>query len=130
MSASLVLEILLIPIVGIGLYITFKYIRPMIPIPGVTVYKSSGLTVDYPSVNLENKEVIGTVSFKDKKVMTVIVNVQTNYVKVEGNVENTRKGQSESDYVDMIKNQAEFFIENKISNPKKYNEQFIEADPC
>ncbi|TDL85951.1 hypothetical protein E2R55_23430 [Vibrio vulnificus] len=130
MSASLVLKILLIPIVGIGLYITFKYIRPMIPIPGVTVYKSSGLTVDYPSVDLENKEVIGTVSFKDKKVMTVIVNVQTNYVKVEGNVENTPKGQSESDYVDMIKNQAEFFIENKISNPKKYNEQFIEADPC
>ena len=81
-------------------------------------------------MDLENKEVIGTVSFKDKKVMTVIVNVQTNYVKVEGNVENTRKGQSESDYVDMIKNQAEFFIENKISNPKKYNEQFIEADPC
>jgi hypothetical protein len=29
----------------------------------------------------------------------------------------------------MIKNQAEFFIENKISNPKIYNEQFIEADP-
>jgi hypothetical protein len=61
--------------------------------------------------------------------MTVIVNLQTNYVKVEGNVENTRKGQSDSDYVDMIKNQAEFFIENKISNPKIYNEQFIEADP-
>lgn len=129
MSASLVLKILLIPIVGIGLYITFKYIRPMIPIPGVTVYKSSGLTVEYPSVDLENKEVIGTVSFKDKKVMTVIVNLQTNYVKVEGNVEKTRKGQSDSDYVDMIKNQAEFFIENKISNPKIYNEQFIEADP-
>lgn len=101
----------------------------MVPIPGFTVYKSSGITVDYPSVDLENKEVIGTVSFKDKKIMTVIVNVQSNYVNVEGSVENTRKGESDSDYIDMVKNQAEFFIKNKISNPKKYYEQFIEADP-
>lgn len=129
MGGSLVLKILLIPIVGIGLYITFKYIRPIVPIPGFTVYKSTGITVDYPSVDLENKEVIGTVSFKDKKLMTVIVNVQSNCVKVEGSVENTRKGQIDSDYIDMVKNQAEFFFENKISNPKKYYEQFIEADP-
>lgn len=59
MSTSLVLKILLIPIVGISLYITLKYFRPMVPISGFTVYKSSGLTVDYPSVDLENKEVIG-----------------------------------------------------------------------
>ncbi|MGE7879753.1 hypothetical protein [Peribacillus muralis] len=129
MGGSLVLKILLIPIVGSGLYITFKYIRPKVPIPGFTVYKSSGITVDYPFVDLENKEVIGTVSFKDKKIMKVIVNVQSNLVYVEGSVENTSKGENDSDYMDTIKNEAEFFIINKISNPKKYYEQFLEADP-
>ncbi|MBT2659340.1 hypothetical protein J7E81_29890 [Bacillus sp. ISL-18] len=125
MDASLVSEILLILIVLIGLIITLKYIRPMIPLPGVTVYKSTGLKVDYPLVDLEKKEVTGIVSFKNKKCMSVIVNFQSDTVKVKGSIENIRKEQYDSDYINMIKDHAKFFVENKISNPKKYYEQLI-----
>jgi hypothetical protein len=116
-------------IVLIGLIITLKYIRPMIQLTGFTVFKSTGLKVDYPLVDLDNKVVTGVVSFKNKKCMTVIVNFQSDTVKVEGNIENIRKEQCGSDYIDMIKNEAKFFVENKISNPKKYYEQLIEDNP-
>lgn len=122
------MKILLIPIVCFGVYIAFKYIRPMIPTPGYTVYKSIGLTFDYPFVDLEKKEVTGTVSFKNKICMTVIVNLQSDTVMVEGSVEDVLKEQNDSDYVEEIKARAKFFVENKISNPKEYYEHLIEAD--
>ena len=125
MNASIVLKTLLILIVLLSLIIILKFIRPMIRLPGVTVYKSTGFTVDYPLVDLERKEVTGTVSFKNKKCMTVIVNLQTDTVKVEGSIENIRREQYDRDYIDMIKNQSEFFVKNKISNPKKYYQQLI-----
>ncbi|MEH7356247.1 hypothetical protein V7150_22285 [Neobacillus drentensis] len=125
MSVTLVMNILLILFIFISLYITFKYIRYMLPLPGFTVYKSSRLILEYPFVDLEKKEVTGTVSFKNNICMTVIVNLQSNSVKVVGSIENTCKGQKDIDYIDMIKKQAEFFVANKISNPKKYYEQII-----
>lgn len=129
MGVTLVFNILLILIIFISFNITFKYIRHMLPLPGFTVYKSSRLILEYPFVDLEKKEVTGTVSFKNNKHMTVIVNLQSNSVKVVGSIENTHKGQKDSDYIDMIKKQAEFFVANNISNPKKYYEQLIEDNP-
>ncbi|SER51333.1 hypothetical protein [Psychrobacillus sp. OK032] len=58
--------------------------------------------------------------------MTVIVDLKDDNVQVQGDVDElgdlTTSGDS---YIDMFKNQAKFFIDNNISNPKKPYDELI-----
>ncbi|MGE7837147.1 hypothetical protein [Viridibacillus arvi] len=55
---------------------------------GYTIYKSTGININYPHINLKKKQVIGIVQYKNKIYMTVLVDVQSNTYKVKGSVEN------------------------------------------
>lgn len=53
---------------------------------GYTLYQSTGIHIDYPKVDFEKQNVTGTVYFNDKIHMTVIVDLQSNAVEIEGTV--------------------------------------------
>ena len=93
------------------------------PNVGYTLFKPTGVKHEYPVVDLQKKQVTGTVSYNDKIYMTVLVDLKTDKVYVEGSVKELEGISMEKDsYIRMFKNQAESFIENNISNPKKYYE--------
>ncbi|MFD1851286.1 hypothetical protein [Oceanobacillus bengalensis] len=71
------------------------------------------------------KQVTGTISYNDIIQMTVLVDLKSGTVNVEGSVEELKEiAMDEEFYIKTFKSQAEFFIENNISNPKKYYDQF------
>lgn len=95
------------------------------PNVGYTLFRPTGVKHEYPVVDLQNKQVTGTVSYKDIVYMTVIVDLKKDTVEIEGSVEELKDiSMDKESYIRMFKSQAEFFVENNISNPKKYYEQF------
>ncbi|GAA0432572.1 MAG: hypothetical protein ACQEWU_03000 [Bacillota bacterium] len=92
---------------------------------GYTIFKPIGVKVEYPIVDLEKKQVTGTVSSHDKIYLTVLVDLKANRVHVKGNVEGLENNTMDNNaYTSMIKAEARFFVENHISNPKEYYNQF------
>jgi|SRR5690606_5754215 len=92
---------------------------------GYTLFRPTGVKHEYPVVDLQNKQVTGTVSYKDIVYMTVIVDLKKDTVDIEGSVEELKDiSMDKESYIRMFKIQAEFFVENNISNPKKYYEKF------
>lgn len=96
---------------------------------GYTIFKAIGITIDYPYVDIEKEVVTGVVSYENKVYMTVHVDLQSDTVKVEGTlgdlahlISNENMGDV---YIQMIKDMAKFFINNKIDNPKEYYEQIL-----
>ncbi|WP_414854153.1 hypothetical protein [Brevibacillus sp. IT-7CA2] len=71
--------------------------------------------------------------YKDKLLMTVLVDLRSDHIHKEGNLSEvahltTPDGMQmveEEREISFIKSQAEFFIENSISNPTAYEEQLI-----
>lgn len=96
---------------------------------GYTIYKSLGIKLDYPYVNLDKKKVTGTVSFNNKLYLTITVDLLSDTAELFGDLNDlahfTASENTETDYIEMIKSNAVFLIENKISNPKEYYERFI-----
>jgi hypothetical protein len=93
---------------------------------GYTIYKPTGVRHEFPHVDLLNQRVSCTILYKEEIYMTVIVDVKTNTVEVQGHAD--KLGDLSFDresYIDMFKQQAKFFIENNISNPKKYYDDLI-----
>lgn len=92
---------------------------------GYTIFRPTGVTHEYPKVDLHNKQVTGTVSYQNKVYMTVLIDLKKDIVNIEDSVEELKDiSKDKESYIRMFKSQAEFFVENKISNPKKYYEQF------
>lgn len=92
---------------------------------GYTLFRPTGVKHEYPVVNLQNKQVTGTVLYKDKVYMTVIIDLKKDTVDIKGSVEELKDiSMDKESYIRMFKSQAEFFVDNNISNPKKYYEQF------
>ncbi|WP_260508091.1 hypothetical protein [Cytobacillus firmus] len=62
--------------------------------------------------------------------MTVVVDVKAGTVQVKGDTADLG-GQaiSRDSYIDMFKNQAKFFIDNHISNPREYYNELINNLP-
>ncbi|KAA9023978.1 hypothetical protein [Niallia endozanthoxylica] len=93
---------------------------------GYTIFKPTGVRHEFPYVDLVKQQVIGTVSYKGKIHMKVIVDVKANTIQVEEDVVELGDLSMDRDsYIDMFKHQARFFIDNHISNPKKYYEDLI-----
>lgn len=60
--------------------------------------------------------------------MTVIVDLKTETVQVEGDVDELGDLSMDKDsYIDMFKQNARFFIDNNISNPKEYFDEIIKS---
>lgn len=93
---------------------------------GYTLFKPTGVVHEFPHVDLEKQRVTATVVYKEKVYMTVIVDVKTNTVHVDGGVGGLGDlSIDQESYIDMFKQQATFFIKNKIAHPKEYYEQFL-----
>jgi hypothetical protein len=91
---------------------------------GITLFKPTGVHHEFPHVDLGKKQVIGTVSYKGKTYMTVILDLKANTVQVEGDVDELGDlSLDRESYIEMFKHQANFFIENNISNPKKFYDE-------
>jgi hypothetical protein len=88
---------------------------------GYTLFKSTGVQHEYPHIDLEKQQAIGIVTYKEKTYMTVFVDLKTDTVQVQGDVNDLGDlSMDRHSYVDMFKHQARFFIENNITNPKEY----------
>lgn len=91
---------------------------------GITLFKPTGVLHEFPHVDLEKKQVIGIVTYKGKTYMTVILDLNTDTVQVEGNVDELGAlSLDRESYIEMFKNQANFFIENNILDPKKFYDE-------
>lgn len=88
---------------------------------GFTIYKATGVRHEYSHVNLEEQEVTCHVLYKDKIYMSVVVDVANNHVYIQGDVDELGElSMSKQFYITMFKEQAQFFIDNQISDLKKY----------
>ncbi|MBT2695139.1 hypothetical protein [Bacillus sp. ISL-55] len=94
---------------------------------GYTLFKSTGVQHEFPHIDLEKQQAIGIVKYKEKTYLTVLIDLKTDTVQVQGDVEDLGDLSMDRDsYIDMFKHQARFFIENNIANPKEYYDDFLE----
>ena len=93
---------------------------------GYTLFAPTGVRHEFLQVDLIKKQVIGIVLYKEETYMTVLVDLKSDSVQVEGDVDALGELSMDRDsYIDMFKSQAKFFIENNISNPKQYYDELI-----
>lgn len=93
---------------------------------GSTIFKPTGVRQEFPHVDLVNQQVICKVVCGEKTFMTVMVDIKTDHVKIDGSVEPLGELSMDQDsWVDLFKEQAKFFIENNISNPDEYYDEMI-----
>jgi hypothetical protein len=91
---------------------------------GYTLFKPTGVKHNFPVVDLTKKQVTGTVSYNDTVYMTVLVDLSSDTVSVEGSVDELIEiAMDKESYIEMFQSQAEFFVANNISNPKKYYDE-------
>jgi hypothetical protein len=94
------------------------------PNVGYTLFRPTGVKHDFPVVDLAQKQVTGTVTYNDTICMTVLVDLSLDTVSVEGSVDELKEiAMDKESYIEMFKRQAEFFVVNNISNPKKYYDE-------
>jgi hypothetical protein len=93
---------------------------------GYTLFKSTGVQHRFSHIDLEKRQAIGIVTYKEKTYMTVYVDLKTDTVQVQGDVDDLGDlSMDRHSYVDMFKHQARFLIENNITNPKEYYDDLI-----
>jgi hypothetical protein len=93
---------------------------------GYTIFKPTGERHEYPHVDLVKQQVTCIVLYREETYMTVIVDLKHDNIQVQGDVDKLGDLSMGRDaYIDMFKQQARFFINKNISNPKKYYEELI-----
>jgi len=93
---------------------------------GYTIFKATGVRHEFSQVDLVKKQVTCIVIYKDETYMTVIVDLKTETVQVEGDVDELGElSMDKNSYIDMFRQNARFFIDNNISNPKEYYDEII-----
>ncbi|KAB2334389.1 hypothetical protein [Bacillus mesophilum] len=88
---------------------------------GWTTFAPLKIQPEYTNIDLEKGQVTGVVKYNNKIYLTVIVDVPNNKSMVRGSLRGIgklTKPFKKKNYIEIIKDQAEFFIENKIPNPK------------
>lgn len=84
--------------------------------------------LEYTHVDLVKNQVTAIISYENEVKMTVIVDVGLNQIYKEGNIGeilSVLPSRDEDSYLEEIKGWSEIFIDKKVTNPKKYFEQFI-----
>lgn len=95
---------------------------------GYTDFQPIGIIIDYTHVDLSKKQVTATISCNNDVKMTVITDLNMNKVYKEGSFDEIlalSPSEEEGQYIEIISEWSKVFIENKITNPKKYFEQFL-----
>ncbi|MGG2026947.1 hypothetical protein AB1282_14705 [Gottfriedia sp. S16(2024)] len=94
---------------------------------GWTSFSPLKIVPEY-TVNLEKGQVTGEVKYNEKLYLTVIVDVQNERTVVKGGLRRILKHTKpfkKHNYIEIIKNEAEYFINNKIANPKKHYDKLF-----
>ncbi|WP_034756378.1 hypothetical protein [Rossellomorea vietnamensis] len=93
---------------------------------GYTVFKPTGVKHEFTKVDLTKKQLTGIVLYNGIIYMTVLVDLVTDTVSVEGSIDELDGLAMDYDsYIDMFKSQAAFFVTNQISDPEKYYDEMI-----
>ncbi|KQL33634.1 hypothetical protein [Psychrobacillus sp. FJAT-21963] len=90
---------------------------------GWTTFAPIRIVPEYTNIDLEKKQVTGVVNYNGKAYLTVIVDVQNNKTKIKGSlrrIDELTKPFKKGNYIEIIKSEAKFLIENGITNPKEY----------
>lgn len=98
---------------------------------GYTRIEPTGVTFDYPNVDLDSKLVTARVLFQDELIMEVVIDVKHDTVQQRGSLEeiahittyNGINRMTEDMYINSLKRTAKFFVDNKISDPKSYYDE-------
>lgn len=80
------------------------------------------------TVDLEKGQVTGVVKHNKKVYLTVTVDVLNEKTVAKGSLRRILKHTKpfkKHNYIEMIKGEAEYFIENNITNPKDHDDKFF-----
>ncbi|WP_454191301.1 hypothetical protein [Paenibacillus sp. Marseille-Q7038] len=99
---------------------------------GYTHFEPTGITFDYPNVDLDSKLVTARVLYRGKLMMEVVIDVKHDTIQKKGNLEEiahitTYKGinrMTENMIIKSLTSAAQFFIDNNISNPKSCIDEY------
>jgi len=86
---------------------------------GWTAFAPLKVEPEYINIDLEKKQVTGIVKYNHHVYLTVSVDVQNNKTKVKGSlrgITKLTKPFTKKHYIEMIKSEAEFLIENSTSH--------------
>ncbi|MBT2728435.1 hypothetical protein J7E63_16020 [Bacillus sp. ISL-75] len=89
---------------------------------GWTSFSPLKIVPEY-TVDLEKGQVTGVVKHNGKVYLTVIVDIPNDKTEVKGSLRGIgklTKPFKKQNYIEIIKNEAEYFIQNKITNPKEF----------
>ncbi|MFJ7310728.1 hypothetical protein [Peribacillus frigoritolerans] len=89
---------------------------------GWTSFSQLKIVPDY-IVDLEKGQVTGVVKHNEKVYFTVMVDVPNKKTVVKGSLRRILKHTKpfkKHNYIEIINDKAEYFIENKITNPKEH----------
>ncbi|MFC6041192.1 hypothetical protein ACFPYN_17395 [Paenisporosarcina macmurdoensis] len=95
---------------------------------GYADFQPIGIKITYTLVDLSKKQVISTISCDDEVKITIIIDLHLNQVYKNGSFDEilaVLPSRDEESYINEINDWAKIFIENKITDPKKYFEQFM-----
>ncbi len=93
---------------------------------GHTIFKPTGVRHEFPHIDLEKQQVKCAVIYQEKTYMTVIVDIKSNSVKIEGSIDELGDlSMNREATIDLFKQEARFFIDNKIANAKEYYDEII-----
>ncbi|WP_342578000.1 hypothetical protein [Psychrobacillus sp. FSL K6-2843] len=88
---------------------------------GWTTFEPLRIVPEYTNIDLEKKQVTGVVKYNGEVYLTVIVDVQNNKTKTVGSlrrIAEVTKPFKKSNYIEIIKSEAEFLIKNGETNPR------------
>lgn len=90
---------------------------------GLTTFAPLSIVPEYVNIDLEKKQVTGLVKYDGKVHLSVIADVRNNKTKTTGSlrkIAELTKPFKKSDYIAMIKSEAEFLIESEVTNEKEF----------
>jgi len=86
---------------------------------GRTTFAPLKIEPEYINIDLEKKQVTGVVKYNHHVYLTVSIDVQNNKTKVKGSLRGIKKLTkpfTRKHYIEMIKSEAEYIIENSARN--------------
>ncbi|WP_227395939.1 hypothetical protein [Jeotgalibacillus aurantiacus] len=96
---------------------------------GFTIFQPVGIKIDYVNVDLKEQRVAANILCHDVVKMTFVIDLNLNQVYREGSMEEVYAllpDKDEESYVEEITRWAQIFIDNKVTDPKKYFESLIQ----
>lgn len=100
----------------------------MINKKSVGEFKPTDISINYTNVDIKKKQVTANILYKDEIKTTITIDLDSNKIHQDGDFTellNILPSKDENSYIEEIKGWAEIFIENEITDPKKYFESFL-----